>query len=314
MIRVGPRFAVTFHRTLVLPDDGQTYPLPPGLGTFPVFSVSEYREHVPPAWRQGTAFIPMHRSEALWLGFHGATWHPNAVQIAVGRISAVTGDPESRVLRADPQNYLVTPSQPWLDGINTGNGVVRQFRATRLGEGDSIEAALTGEERHGGIQLGVFEPREGIFPDEPPPSASGGPMRSAGFGTRSTDMGLGAGGQMRQRLYPDPYGIDVWNQDSRETITVFLTTPDTFRALTGHDAPPTPIDAQTYTDFGLPWFELSDEDRPDLPGSARLASVPTVHDRQSPAQPDAPITIPEDQVQRIEPESPEPLRPRDDDA
>lgn len=33
-IRIGQRFAVSFHRTLRIPDDGRTYPLPPGLGMF----------------------------------------------------------------------------------------------------------------------------------------------------------------------------------------------------------------------------------------------------------------------------------------
>lgn len=36
-IRIGQRFAVSFHRTLRIPDDGRTYPLPPGLGMFPLF-------------------------------------------------------------------------------------------------------------------------------------------------------------------------------------------------------------------------------------------------------------------------------------
>jgi hypothetical protein len=31
VIRVGQRFAVSFYRTLRIPDDGQIYPLPPGL-------------------------------------------------------------------------------------------------------------------------------------------------------------------------------------------------------------------------------------------------------------------------------------------
>lgn len=315
MIRVGPRFAVTFHRTLVVPDDGHSYPLPPGLGTFPIFSVSEYRDRVPSAWRQGTAFIPMHPSEALWIGFHGAVWNPNAVQVAIGHINAVTGELKSTPLRDDPQNYLVTPMQPWLDGINTGSGIIRQFRAVSLGSGDSIEAALTGEDRYGGIQINVFEPREGVFPDEPPqPSDSASPVRSLGLGTPTSAMGLGAGGEMQQRLYPDPYGLDVWDQESRQGIAIFLASPDAFRVITGYDAPPTPIDAQTYTDFGLPWFSLYDEDRADLPGSERLAGVPSIRERTSPGQPDPSISIPDDQVQGIEPESPGPLRHRDEES
>jgi hypothetical protein len=35
-IRIGERLGISFHRTLRVPDDGRTYPLPPGLGRFPV--------------------------------------------------------------------------------------------------------------------------------------------------------------------------------------------------------------------------------------------------------------------------------------
>jgi len=35
-IRIGRHFAVSFQRTLRIPDDGGVYPLPPGLGRFPL--------------------------------------------------------------------------------------------------------------------------------------------------------------------------------------------------------------------------------------------------------------------------------------
>ena len=41
--------------------------------------------------------------------------------------------------------------------------------AVPLGRGETIEAQRTGAERFGGIQLVVYEPRPGRFPDEAPP-------------------------------------------------------------------------------------------------------------------------------------------------
>jgi len=38
---------ITFERTLRIPDDGNTYPLPPGLGAFPIRKVEDYAERVP---------------------------------------------------------------------------------------------------------------------------------------------------------------------------------------------------------------------------------------------------------------------------
>ena len=73
-ITIGERFSVRFMRTLRIPDDGGEYPLPPGLGTFPIRRVADYRERVPESWREhGGVFLPMYQREAMWLSFAGAT-------------------------------------------------------------------------------------------------------------------------------------------------------------------------------------------------------------------------------------------------
>ncbi|HEU4477645.1 MAG TPA: hypothetical protein VFR80_03945, partial [Pyrinomonadaceae bacterium] len=56
-IHVGERFSFTLQRTLRLPDDGKTYPLPPGLGAFPVLRVSDYEDKVPQQWREQGGFF-----------------------------------------------------------------------------------------------------------------------------------------------------------------------------------------------------------------------------------------------------------------
>src|SRR4051794_34612711 len=166
-IRIGPRFVVSFQRTLRIPDDGRPYPLPPGLGRFPLRRVADFADRVPDDWRRrGGVFLPMYQREALWLAFGGADWKPNAVQVAVGGVNAISGKPWGAGLSAAPQDYLVVPDQPWLDGIKSGKDVVRQFVAMPLGLGYTVEAQLTGKEDVGGLQLRVFEPRPGRFPDE----------------------------------------------------------------------------------------------------------------------------------------------------
>ena len=37
-VRAGETLGITFQRTLRIPDDGGVYPLPPGLGRFPIHS------------------------------------------------------------------------------------------------------------------------------------------------------------------------------------------------------------------------------------------------------------------------------------
>ena len=57
----------------------------------------------------------------------------------IGKVDALTGKRWSERLTKRPQNYLVCPDQPWLDGINAGEGFIRQFVAMPLGMGYTIE-------------------------------------------------------------------------------------------------------------------------------------------------------------------------------
>ena len=102
------RLTVTFQRTLRIPDNGKTYPLPPGLGAFPLKHVDDFAREVPPDWAaHGGVMLPMYQSEALWLRFKSdwiagnGTEYPFAVKIAAGKINAVTGQPWSNGLHTD---------------------------------------------------------------------------------------------------------------------------------------------------------------------------------------------------------------------
>lgn len=284
MISIGERFAVSFQRTLRIPDDGRVYPLPPGLGRFPILKVGDYLEQVPFAWREcGGVFIPMYQREALWLGFHATTWKPNAVKVAVGGINVISGEPiDDGRLHADLQDYVVCPEQPWLDGVHTGYGSVRQFVAMPLGLGYTVEASMTGAEVLGGMQIMVYDPKPGRFPDASPVKPDTGPIRAAmpKQGGRAS-MGIGAGGTMKQKIYTDPYGIEVWDQHNYGRIFIHIINSAEYFAITGIDPPSTPIDAKTYTEYGLPWFDLYDETKGDVPPSEALTQAKTISARDS---------------------------------
>lgn len=154
-LRLPGGVAVRFIRTLRLPETG-THPLPPGLGEFPVRRVADYGDRVPEEWRaRGGVMLPVYLREAMWLSFAG-TSEPAALQVGVGKVCAVSGRPWSGRLARGPQNYVVLPRQPWLDGINSGTGTVRQFVAVPLGLGATVEGQVTGEEVWGGVQLQSF--------------------------------------------------------------------------------------------------------------------------------------------------------------
>lgn len=172
---------ITLHRTLRLPEDGKTHALPPSLGSFPVRAVADYLDKVPASWREhGGVFMPLYQREAMWMGFHvdGATTLPTkhaAIKVAAGKVNAVSGKawtdklekPEDAVIGGkDPlQDYMVVPGQPWLDGFNTGDSVVRQFVAMPLGMGYTVEKQVTGKEDVGGIQVAVYPAKIGAIPE-----------------------------------------------------------------------------------------------------------------------------------------------------
>ncbi len=309
-IRIGPRFSISFHRTLRIPDDGRVYPLPPGLGAFPLFKVDDHRDCIPHLWReQGGVFMPMYQREALWLGFNAAAWKPNAVKIYAGNVNAITGKPYTDGLHAGPQDYVVCPDQLWLDGINTGHGTIRQFVAMPLGLGYTIEAAITGEEKYGGLQVVVFEPKPGRFPEKPPPEPETGPVRFAHPERQmaAQPMGLGAGGVMKQKIYPDLHGIDVWDQNNYGRVVVHIMNSAQFFEITGIQPPPSPIDAKTYTKHGLPWFDLYDEAKGTVAPSDLLSKMKTITERDKErgghAEGNQSIDVSEKHIKKIRPDN-----------
>ena len=321
----GKGFSLNFQRTLRIPDDGTTYPLPPGLGTFPVCRVEDYKERVPTAWAEhGGVFIPMYQREALWINFHPRYWKPNAVKIAIGKVNAVSGKSWDEKLHPEENDYLVCPPQPWLDGINAGEGYIRQFVAMPLGMGYTVEAQVTGEEKFGGIQILVYEPKPGKFPDQPPPPALARVSDGVFYATASVayraigsaELGLAAGGKMRQKIYPDPHGIDTWDQENYGRVYVHIVNSMMYREITGKEPPPTPVTAQMYTDYGLPWFDLYDDKLGDISAPHALKKVKSVKEKDEEKgfksqQDDEPVEIPEDKVIKYKVDSNEEVKDGD---
>ena len=187
------RLEVRFQRTLRIPDDNRAYPLPPGLGRFPLNHVVDHLERLPEQWgRRGGVFLPMYQAEAMWLSFSGS--YPVAVKVAAGKINALTGEPWTNDLSERPQDYLVVPGQPWLDGFCIEQGLNRQFVAMPLGAGYSAEEQLTGEAEHGGLQIAVYpmqassyEAIQAAHPREHLYAAMAAPAPTMGWASRPGD-------------------------------------------------------------------------------------------------------------------------------
>ena len=274
--------SLSFQRTLRIPDDDREHFLPPGLGRFPLHHVDDHAERLPDDWRRhGGVFMPMYQAEALWLdvggGFDG---YPMAVRVASGKIDALTGEPFSNALTARPQNYLVAPDQPWLDGFCVSQGLVRQFVAMPLGEGYTAEEQLTGAAEHGGVQLVVYPMKAARYDELRATARHAVYACAAPCDAGPAEMGLAPGGRMRQEVYEDPYGFDAWEQNARSRCFVHLLNSAQYRAVTGAAPPHEPPTAAQYTAAGLPWFEYYDADRTALAGAPRLARLDSVAARK----------------------------------
>ena len=268
---------IAFQRTLRIPDDNRDHPLPPGLGHFPLRHVDDHADRVPETWREhGGVFLPMHQAEATWIWFDGA--YPMAVKVATGKIDALTGDRWTNALSGDPQDYLVVPDQPWLDGFCVRKGLIRQFVAMRLGEGYTAEEQLTGEARHGGLQIAVCPMKRSAYDAlqqrralEDTPD---GPVRC--MEPAMGGMGFAPGGLMRQEVYEDPHGLDAWEQSARSRCFVHVLNSVQFLHVTGAEPPHRPPTAAEYSEAGLPWFEYYADDQRALEGARKLAGLDSV--------------------------------------
>jgi len=285
---------VEFQRTLRIPDDAKTYPLPPGLGKFPLRHVDDFARRVPPAWsRHGGVMLPMYQSEALWIRFSSAhvpdhwTDYPFAVKVAAGKIDAVTGKAWSNEMHRGPQDYMVVPQQPWLDGFAVEKGVIRQFVAMPLGAGYTAEEQITGVAEHGGLQLIVRPMRREAFERRFPRRAGRtlglsrdwmmdtAEMAVPQMSRASVDMGLAPGGKMRQEIYEDRFDFDEWDQSVQSRCFVHLANSLVWEAITGSKPPTPPPTAKSYTERGLPWFDYYSEGQA-LEGSETLARLRSV--------------------------------------
>ena len=307
-VHTDAKVDINFQRTLRIPDDAKNYPLPPGLGSFPVRLVDDFKDRVPAKWTEhGGVMLPLFQSEALWLQFsahsnyrRSASGYPFALKVGTGKVSAVTGELWSDGLTA--KDYLVVPPQPWLDGYVVEDGVVRQFVAAPLGWGFSAEEQITGKAEHGGIQLEVipmkaevynrrFPEREvktmGVVTRSCSVQSFGEAVYSACYETASLNfdmersvevqsMSLAPGGRMTQQIHEDPYDMSDWDFDNKTRVFVHLANSMVWKAITKHDPPHPPPTAAEYTAHGLPWFEHYTDNAKTLKGTDKLASMKSV--------------------------------------
>ena len=285
------RLSLNLMRTLRIPDDDTTHLLPPGLGRFPLRHVDDFATSVPDQWViHGGVMFPMYQSEAMWLSFDSnylqsrGTSYPFAIKIAAGKINAVTGDTWTDHLKGDPQDYMVSPTQPWLDGYCIEKDVIRQFVAMPLGSGYTAEEQISGAAEHGGLQILVHPMKRAVFERRFPERVEQQYYVACYEKSPETcfaeaepmEIGLAPGGRMRQEIYEDPFDINDWDTAQASRCFVHITNSLVWRSITGDDPPTTPPTSREYTEAGFPWFDYYSDGETRLEGSRPLQKLKSV--------------------------------------
>jgi hypothetical protein len=214
---------------------------------------------------------------------------PVALKIGAGKINAVSGEKWAHGLSRDPQDYVVLPRQPWLDGFNVEKGKVRQFVAMPLGQGYTVEEQIDPESDVGGIQIEAIPMKKEAYEElkakrDEVSSArfdasmvmSGNSSASLKISCASMEMGLGIGGLMRQEIFDDDYGLDAWDLANGQRCFIMLANAEQWISITGEEPPLSPISAEAYSKAGLPWFDYYDGDRKTIEGAKALGNIKAV--------------------------------------
>jgi hypothetical protein len=273
---------IKFMRTLRIPDDNKAYPLPAGLGLFPMAHVEDHAKKLPTSWAQkGGVLLPMYQAEAMWISFESNSGYPFAVKIAAGKINAVTGQAWSEDLEAKPQDYVVLPEQSWLDGFCVQKGLIRQFVAMPLGGGYTAEEQLSQSTDNGGLQIIVYPMKRELYLESLQESFDhvnySIPTYCRNQAANTKSMGLAAGGLMRQEISADNYyGFKSWDMGVSKRCFVHILNSTQWATATGLPNLQKPLTINDYEKQGLPWFEKYDETSEALDGATLLAGLDSV--------------------------------------
>jgi len=275
---------ISFQRTLRIPDDGRDYPLPAGLGKFPLFHTEDFANNLSEeTLARAGALFPMYQSEAMWIDINSLTEsysshdeYPCAIKIGTGKICAITGNLWQNKLSTSKQDYLVFNEQPWLDGYRIDEDTVRQFVAMPLGEGYTAEEQITGEANWGGIQIMVIPMKRTVY-DELFGRKYDSHEIVFSCKTMITDscMGIAPGGKIRQEIYDDPYGADVWDMKHAQRCFIHTLNSKQFKSITGLNPPATPINRADYQNGNLPWFDYYSDSK-SIMGKSKLNELDSV--------------------------------------
>lgn len=255
------RCSIVFQRTLRVPEDKGSYPVPPGLGRFALENIDDHRDSVPDSWAGDGAFLPMYQSEALMVIFVG--WYPFAIKVTVGGVNAVTGKRVEDERYWRPQDYVVFPKRPWMEWFCVGNGRARQFVAMAPGKEYGGARGYGEAGRGGGIRITAHPMRADSYRDY---RARRSALMSDGVGIDGVWKTPVPGRNIFQHrgMGNGEFGQGSWEVSAESGCSIYPLNSRDFAAITGHLPPGKPPTRVEYAEAGLPWHGEYGEDSPAL--------------------------------------------------
>jgi hypothetical protein len=86
---------------------------------------------------------------------------------------------------------------------------------------------------------------------------------------------------MQQKVYPDPHGLDTWDEKAAGRMFVHIVNSEMYEQITGEKPPRSPVTAHDYLVRGYPWFKAWDAEFGDVSASSTLKGVKTVSQKDA---------------------------------
>jgi hypothetical protein len=91
-------------------------------------------------------------------------------------------------------------------------------------------------------------------------------LRLRGGGDPTVEMGIAAGGLIKQTIKKDRNDPTIWETDKGTIFNIQILNSAAFTAFTGEAPPKTPISAETYAAHGYPYYDIYDEKTSGIEG------------------------------------------------
>merc|ERR1712087_676588 len=105
------------------------------------------------------------------------------------------------------------------------------------------------------------------------------------------EMGLAAGGKMKQKIYEDDAeNFDMYNTKRVTRVFVNIANGNMWQKITGQELPESPLNPKMYKMYGYPWFDVYDDSLQDLAAKDELSNVKSIKEIEN--DPDKPWNCP----------------------